>query len=120
MRTLITILLFIVSTQAQTQTQFKKDKQAHLFGGMATASLAMHFGKDIKLHPLIVGVGSSAIAGTAKEILDSKENGNRFDIFDLGYTILGGLISYVLHEIGLSNAVGMGVGITGLGLVFNI
>lgn len=118
MRTLITIFIFIISTQAQTQ--FKKDKQAHVFGGMATASLALHFGKDIKLHPLIVGVGSSVIAGTAKEIMDSKENGNRFDIFDLGYTVLGGFISYFFYKLGLPNYIGIGVGITGLGLVFNI
>lgn len=118
MRTFITILLLIISTKLQSQ--FEKDKQAHLFGGMATASLSLEFSKDVELNPFIVCIASTAIVGTAKEIWDSNENGNRFDMIDLGYTILGGFISYVLYEIGLSNAIGIGIGLTGLGLVFNL
>src|SRR5690554_1728654 len=109
MKKLITILLFIISTQAQTQ--FKKDKQAHLFAGMATASMSMHLNEkvlnDSKIHPIFVAVGSSAIIGTAKEISDSTQKHNRFDALDLGYTVLGGLISYGLYEVGLPHWVGL-------------
>ena|SRR5690554_1963891 len=118
MRIFITILLLIISTKSLSQ--FEKDKQAHMFAGMATASLSLEFSKDIKLNPFIVCIGSTAIVGTAKELWDSNEKGNRFDALDLGYTILGGFISYILYEIGLSNAIGIGMGLTGLGLVFNL
>lgn len=66
-----------------------------------------------------MAVGSSAIIGTAKELSDSTKKHNRFDALDLGYTVLGGLISYGLHAVGLPNWVGLGIGISGLGIVVN-
>ena len=116
----LTIAL-LLSTSAMAQ--FEKDKQAHLFAGMATASMSMHLNekvlKDNKIHPIFVSVGSSAIIGTAKELSDSTQKHNRFDSLDLGYTVLGGLISYVLYEVGLPHWVGLGIGISGLGIVVN-
>ena len=116
----LTIAL-LLSTSAQAQ--FEKDKQAHLFAGMATASMSMHLNEkvleDNKIHPIFVSVGSSAIIGTVKELSDSTQKHNRFDALDLGYTVLGGLISYGLYEVGLPHWVGLGIGIGGLGIVVN-
>lgn len=119
MRTTALTIALLLSTSTMAQA----DKQAHLFAGMATASISMHLNEkvleDNKIHPIFVSVGSSAIIGTAKELSDSTQKHNRFDALDLGYTVLGGLISYGLYEVGLPHWVGLGIGIGGLGIVVN-
>ena len=87
-------ILFIVSTINFTNAQIAKDKQLHFAAGMIASSTGYGYvwnrTKD-KKKALIAGIGTAILAGTAKEILDSRQINNKFDVNDLAATTLGGI-----------------------------
>jgi Predicted periplasmic lipoprotein len=89
-----TIVLFLaISTYCNAQL-IQQDKVLH-FGagaviGSATYTVVFDYTKD-KRKAFLACFISSVIAGTAKEILDSKKQNNKFNTRDLNATILGGL-----------------------------
>ena len=77
-----------------SNAQIPKDKQLHFAAGMIASSTGYGYvwnkTKD-KKKALIAGIGTAILAGTAKEILDSRQSDNRFDVKDLAATTLGGI-----------------------------
>lgn len=77
-----------------SNAQIPKDKQLHFAAGIIAGSTGYGYvwnkTKNRK-KALIAGIGTAILAGTAKEILDSMENDNRFDTKDLAATALGGV-----------------------------
>ena len=77
-----------------SNAQIPKDKQLHFAAGMIASSTGYGYvwnkTKD-KKKALIAGIGTAILAGTAKEILDSRQANNKFDIKDLTATTLGGI-----------------------------
>lgn len=63
------------------------------YGRVATKGLAkaLHFNPDSKWVNVVAPIVSATLAGTAKEILDSRQKGNKFDPQDLAATVLGSL-----------------------------
>ena len=86
-------VLFVLSALV-SNAQIPKDKQLHFAAGMIASSTGYGYvwnkTKD-KKKALIAGIGTAILAGTAKEILDSRQVNNKFDIKDLTATTLGGI-----------------------------
>ena len=77
-----------------SNAQIPKDKQLHFAAGMIASSTGYGYvwnkTKD-KKKALIAGIGTAILAGTAKEIFDSRQYNNTFDVKDLTATTLGGI-----------------------------
>ena len=77
-----------------SNAQIPQDKQLHFAAGMIASSTGYGYvwnkTKD-KKKALIAGIGTAILAGTAKEIFDSKQSDNKFDVKDLTATTLGGI-----------------------------
>ena len=91
MRKLLFITLLIpIFVNAQF---IKKDKQLHFYAGAligASTNVVVYKITKDKKKAFWYGVGASVLAGFAKEVLDSREKGNKFDSIDLLATGLGG------------------------------
>jgi len=85
----IIMILFILSIK-DCSAQIPKDKQLHFGSGAVISAWSYLVGQNTK--PVIFGITGAAIAGIGKESLD-KIKGGKFDTKDLGYTILGDVIS---------------------------
>ena len=75
-------------------SQIQKDKQLHFAAGMIASSTGYGYvwnKTKNKKKALIAGIGTAILAGTAKEILDSRQANNKFDVNDLTATTLGGI-----------------------------
>jgi len=71
------------------------DKQLHLFVGTTIGAWSYVIGDynaKTQLKPIIYGITGATIAGLTKETWDFAR-GKRFDVKDLGYTVLGGVVS---------------------------
>lgn len=106
-KTLIIITLMLMSFGASAQVYKEKDKQLHFFSGMTVAGVAY----ELSDGDFLWTVGTAAFAGLAKELVDIKYSSEGFDVVDLGATVLGGVVSYGLGEIGIPGGI---IGITGL------
>ena len=86
-------VLFVLSALV-SNAQIPKDKQLHFAAGIVASSTGYGYvwnkTKD-KKKALIAGIGTAILAGTAKEIFDSRQSDNRFDVKDLAATTLGGI-----------------------------
>ena len=86
-------VLFVLSALV-SNAQIPKDKQLHFAAGMIASSTGYGYvwnkTKD-KKKALIAGIGTAILAGTAKEIFDSRQSDNTFDVKDLTATTLGGI-----------------------------
>lgn len=72
-----------------------KDKQFHLEAGAVIGAWGTLLAKPEERHgwkPVITGISSATIAGIGKETYDAM-CGRKFDLKDLGATIIGGAVS---------------------------
>lgn len=84
------------SLEAQTTEGQSNDysNPKHFVAGMVVGGVTSFFTYkklNNKLKSWAIGIGASALAGVAKEAIDSAQ-GKEFSGEDLGYTILGGTI----------------------------
>ena len=84
------MLLGMCSSHAQIKTDKKLHFVAGTIAGSAGYTYAWQKTKNKKT-AFLVGIGTSILAGTIKEIADSTEKNNRFDKNDLAATVLGGV-----------------------------
>jgi putative lipoprotein len=90
------LALFAVAIAATANAQLlkEKDKQLHFISGSFASSVGYSYvwkkTKD-KKKALLAGIGTAILAGTVKELIDSSEKNNYFDIRDLTATTLGGI-----------------------------
>lgn len=92
MKKLIIILLLIVSFNCKAQ---QVDKVAHFgVGYIASATTSALISKQTPWKNLAIGIGSSVVIGTAKEIYDYRVKGV-FNYKDLGATVFGGVLGSV-------------------------
>ena len=90
---LIVFSLFTLSLNAQTFVE-QKDKHLHFLGGAMFGSVGysyVYLKTNNKKKAILGGLASAVLVGTIKEVLDSREPGNKFDLEDLGATAIGGI-----------------------------
>lgn len=118
---IVTILIFVlISILTWAQSYKEKDKQLHFLAGMIVAGVTYEATKNT-VYTLLCTIGTTIIVGVLKELYDMKQIGNRFDLIDLGYTIVGGLFSYALAEyLGVNGGVIGLVGLTGVYFRYNL
>ena len=78
------------------------DKTLHLLAGAAIAATTYHLVYDWtedRAIAFIAGNGAALLAGIGKELIDSTQESNRFDIRDAGATLGGALIVTVPIEL---------------------
>ena len=88
------ILLLLLPTLSFAQLLTEEDKQMHFAAGAITSTLVYDYvyrKTESKKKALVYSIGSSILVGTIKEIVDSREVGNRFDGRDLLATTYGGI-----------------------------
>lgn len=121
MKKLILILTLLLTIGVSGQSEmFGKDKQLHFLAGMVIAGVTYEATKNT-VYTLLCTIGTTIIVGVLKELYDMKQIGNRFDLIDLGYTIVGGLFSYALAEyLGVNGGVIGLVGLTGVYFRYNL
>ncbi len=103
MKNIITLIIILISSLSYCQEKIYEkhvDKFAHAGVGSLTAagsSLIYDLFKsdetDLKTqrkHKRIIGIASSILVGTLKEVFDSRKGS--FDGLDLGATVLGGVV----------------------------
>ena len=94
---LISILIIIcvmLLGMCSSHAQIKTDKKLHFVAGTIAGSAGYTYAwqkTKNKKTAFLVGIGTSILAGTIKEIADSTEKNNRFDKNDLASTVLGGV-----------------------------
>jgi uncharacterized protein YfiM (DUF2279 family) len=83
-----------IAVTANAQLLKEKDKQLHFIAGSFASSVGYTYvwkkTKD-KKKAVLAGIGTSILAGTIKELIDSSEKNNYFDARDLTATTLGGI-----------------------------
>jgi uncharacterized membrane protein YeaQ/YmgE (transglycosylase-associated protein family) len=102
MKKFLTILFLIFSLSVNAQIT---DKQLHLFVGTTigawsyvignNTSKTQFNGNPIQFKAIIYGVSGATMAGLTKETWDWSR-GKKFDVKDLGATVLGGVASVIL------------------------
>jgi len=90
------LALFAVAIAATANAQLlqEKDKQLHFIAGSFASSVGYTYvwkKTNNKKKALLAGIGSSILAGTVKELIDSSQRNNSFDTRDLTATTLGGI-----------------------------
>ena len=87
-------VLFVMGIVGFANAQIQEDKKLHFGAGVIASAtgytLVWEKTKD-KKKAILAGIGTAILAGTVKELLDSKQPGNRFDHKDLTATTLGGI-----------------------------
>jgi len=85
--------LLIISLNAQTFIE-QEDKKLHYFAGILYGSAGYSYvllKTKNKNKAIIGGLCSSLMVGITKELIDSTQKGNMFDVEDLAATALGGI-----------------------------
>ncbi|MFK5981458.1 MAG: hypothetical protein QM499_00975 [Flavobacteriaceae bacterium] len=103
MKTIIALLLFTSLSYGQF---IPKDKQIHLAAGGVISGVSYLFFYDItkdKKKAFYFSLGTATLAGVGKEVLDSTKEGNKFDINDLAFTIIGGLTVVIPFDLFFKN-----------------
>lgn len=120
--TLLAFLMCITLTaNGQTMSLEKEDNQLHLASGMVIGSGAIILNEkvfDEAIPDWTASIGSAFLAGFVKETIDEldKNPHNKFNWSELGWTVIGGAVSYGLHELGVPKALTMGLGISFVGI----
>ena len=87
-------VLFVMGIVGFANAQIPRDKQLHFAAGTIAGATGYTYvwqkTKD-KNKALLAGIGTSLLAGTAKELFDATKSGNKFDTKDLAATALGGI-----------------------------
>ena len=77
-----------------SNAQIPRDKQLHFAAGAIASGAGYTYvwqkTKDNK-KAFLAGIGTSILAGTLKELVDSTQDNNYFDTKDLAATTLGGI-----------------------------
>lgn len=87
---IFSILIILLFTTVCNGQIIPKDKQLHIYCGAASGTWFYTLGQNKR--PVLYGITGSALVGIGKESWD-KINGRPFDMRDLGFTIIGGVIS---------------------------
>lgn len=90
----LTLLFLLLPTLSFAQLLTEEDKQIHFAAGAITSTLVYDYvyrKTESTKKAVIYSIASSIIVGTIKEIVDSREVGNRFDSRDLLATTYGGI-----------------------------
>ena len=100
----IKILFFFLAFGYLSNAQMLKqtDKQLHFLAGstISATTYSLTYAKTkSKNKAFIYSLASGIVAGTIKELIDSKSKGNRFDAKDLQATVLGSLSVSITLEI---------------------
>ena len=85
--------LLFISLNAQTFIE-QEDKKLHYAAGILYGSVGysyVYLKTNNKKKAILGGLASAVLVGTIKEVLDSREPGNKFDLEDLGATAIGGI-----------------------------
>ncbi len=90
----ILILIILLSSLAQLHAQLENDKVLHfgagVLSGAAGAFIASELSDGDRCWTYVGAVGTSLLAGLAKESLDKKDS-NAWNNGDLAATVLGGI-----------------------------
>ena len=90
----ILFLLLVLPTFTNAQLLTEPDKQLHFTAGAViqagTYAIVYNKTKD-KKKALLYSLGTAILAGTLKDLADSRQMGNRFDTRDLLATSYGAL-----------------------------
>ncbi len=90
----ILILIILLSSLAQLHAQLENDKVLHFGAGVLSGAVGAFIASELsdgdRCWTYVGAVGTSLLAGLAKETLDKKNN-NRWDNGDLAATVLGGI-----------------------------
>jgi uncharacterized protein YfiM (DUF2279 family) len=108
MKRLITILTAILLTSA-ISAQVAYDKKLHIGAGIVVGTWGTFTGNSMNWTPeqsALFGVGSVVVAGVGKEAWDYSwrifgDTSARFDVKDLGATMIGGAVGVGLSYLGL-------------------
>jgi uncharacterized protein YfiM (DUF2279 family) len=108
MKRLITILTAILLTSA-ISAQVAYDKKLHIGAGVVVGTWGTFAGNSMNWTPeqsALFGVGSVVVAGVGKEAWDYSwrifgDTSARFDVKDLGATMIGGAVGVGLSYLGL-------------------
>lgn len=108
MKRLITILTAIFLTSA-ISAQVAYDKKLHIGAGVVVGTWGTFAGNSMNWTPeqsALFGVGSVVVAGVGKEAWDYSwrifgDTSARFDVKDLGATMIGGAVGVGLSYLGL-------------------
>ncbi len=114
---LAAILALFVSTSihAQSMSIEKVDNQLHLALGMVAGSGTITFNEkvlDESVPNVVAAVGSAFMVGFIKEVYDANQPYNQFNWAEVGWTVIGGAVSYGLHELGVPDYITFGVGLS--------
>ncbi len=96
------ILLLLLPTLSFAQLLTEEDKQMHFAAGAITSTLVYDYvyrKTESKKKALVYSITSAILVGTLKELVDSREVGNRFDGRDLLATTYGGITFGVTFNI---------------------
>ena len=92
---ILVILYFLLPFFVIAQNKIPEDKALHLSAGCATSMVTYTIVYDItkdKKKALVYSLLSSILIGTLKELKDSRQPNNYFDVNDIIYTSSGGLV----------------------------
>ncbi len=96
-------LLLVLCFAGHLNGQVQRDKVLHFVGGalfgLAGAGIAKNATDGNRTWTFVGAVAGSVLAGAAKEAIDSRQPGNRWDNEDLLATVLGGVTVGLAIEI---------------------
>lgn len=78
--------------------KIERDKLLHILIGLIICQLSIKIYGFFMIHWVAVTIGliTAILFGIVKEVIDNKEEGNRFDEKDLHASIIGALIGAIL------------------------
>ena len=88
------ILLLLLPTLSFAQLLTEEDKQMHFAAGAITSTLVYDYvyrKTESKKKAVVYSIASSIVVGSLKELVDSRQKGNKFDTRDLLATTYGGI-----------------------------
>jgi hypothetical protein len=95
MKKLIVVLVLLLALEYQSYgLTIETDKVAHLGMGYIVSDVigSLNLTGDKTLDKIVIPLASVILVATGKELLDSRQVGNRYDWKDWGYTVAGGAL----------------------------
>lgn len=83
---ILIIVILITFTSSVGAFEIAEDKKLHFVGGSVIYAVNEEMGVFNNSFTPVV------LAGVGKELMDSQEEGNKFDLKDLAYTLFGGFV----------------------------
>jgi len=104
----ITLILTAILLTGAMSGQIAYDKKLHIGAGTVVGVWGTFAGNSLELTPeqsALFGIGSVVVAGVGKELWDVSYRlwgyNDRFDVKDIGATLIGGVIGVGLSYVGL-------------------